>query len=327
VNDFAGEPTTVHFDGTSSFIDDDPRIDGDTDDTADPSEDSADSLDETPRTSKPPLRAREGLPAGFRMRHDAHYVEELTARPSQPERRQLAVSDVDARATDERENDAADWPLVARLEALGTQVESATRRGFRSAAAIDAFRVDLARAIRIARAGAIVTRTVRLQRREITAAQLARQVFDATRTMCRTAGVQIESIVDAPAFRVPVDAALMAQALEGSIDALLAQLEEGRESDFAGLAAPHVRLRLSGVTTRPALLIELSQDACALPPEAVSRFFDASFEGHAGGPSTGVLLSAAARIVRLHGGRADVRRDGDVGSTITFVVPQAPARA
>jgi signal transduction histidine kinase len=229
----------------------------------------------------------------------------------------------------ERRREAADWALVSRLEALETQAEAATRRGFRSAAVVDAFRMELARATRIARAAAIVSGTAYLNRRSCTAAEIAERLVKDTRRACRAAGVQLDSVVEAPAFVVPVDFALIAQALAGSVDATLAQLEEARGLDVAEAPdAPRLTLKLSAVTTRPALFIELAQDACSLAPEAVARFFDAGFDAHAGGPSAGVLLSAAARIVRLHGGRADIRRDGDVGSTITFILPQAlPASA
>ena len=39
--------------------------------------------------------SREGLPPGFRMRHDAHYVEQLSSRPGGPPLRQIAVKDID----------------------------------------------------------------------------------------------------------------------------------------------------------------------------------------------------------------------------------------
>lgn len=41
------------------------------------------------------LPPREGLPPGFRMRHDAHYVEQLASKPGGPPLRQIAVKDID----------------------------------------------------------------------------------------------------------------------------------------------------------------------------------------------------------------------------------------
>jgi hypothetical protein len=39
--------------------------------------------------------AREGLPAGFRMRHDAHYVDQLTSRATGPQVRLIPIGDID----------------------------------------------------------------------------------------------------------------------------------------------------------------------------------------------------------------------------------------
>jgi signal transduction histidine kinase len=39
---------------------------------------------------------REGLPPGFRMRHDAHYVDQLTSRATSPQLRLIPVRDIDA---------------------------------------------------------------------------------------------------------------------------------------------------------------------------------------------------------------------------------------
>jgi hypothetical protein len=39
---------------------------------------------------------REGLPAGFRMRHDAHYVDQLTGRAGAPQVRLIPLGDIDA---------------------------------------------------------------------------------------------------------------------------------------------------------------------------------------------------------------------------------------
>ena len=44
-------------------------------------------------------RPREGLPPGFRMRHDAHYVDQLAARAPVPQVRAIPVRDIEARGT------------------------------------------------------------------------------------------------------------------------------------------------------------------------------------------------------------------------------------
>ncbi len=50
---------------------------------------------------------REGLPPGFRMRHDAHYVDQLTTRSTAPQVRLIPLRDIDgARPADGRDLDA-----------------------------------------------------------------------------------------------------------------------------------------------------------------------------------------------------------------------------
>jgi hypothetical protein len=393
----------VDFDRRSSFIEQDDSLGG---------RESADALDDAPPSSPSGVRVREGLPAGFRMRHDAHYVDELTARPAEPAIRQISVADLDtydlhvtdddsmdlidsirqhgalqpilvtARGSrfhvidgrrrvhaataaglsrlpsivldvddakaeglrlvanqrsgrnlepgikEEQDSGPAQWALVSRLEALAAQGATATGRGFRSSAAMAAFRVDLARTTRVARAGAVIAGGTPLRRRESTAQEIASRVLQETSEICRMSGVPLETVLDAPAFPVPVDFPLIAQALVGCVDALLAQLEEARESDASvECAGPRLTLRLSAVTTRPALFVALAQEPCAVPPDVIARFFDPTFTNRAGGAASAALLGAAARIVRLHGGRADIQRDGDAGATITFILPQSLPRA
>jgi ParB-like chromosome segregation protein Spo0J len=51
-----------------------------------------------PFGAEPPLQ-REGLPPGYRMRHDAHYVDQLTSRHAAPQVRLIAVRDIEGGQT------------------------------------------------------------------------------------------------------------------------------------------------------------------------------------------------------------------------------------
>ena len=62
------------------------------------------------------------------------------------------------------------------------------------------------------------------------------------------------------------------------------------------------------VKTRPAMIVELAQRAVSVEPELMGQFFDVNSVAHPADRPTALLLAAAARIVRAHGGRADVRR-------------------
>jgi ParB-like nuclease domain len=61
-----------------------------------------------------PSYQREGLPPGFRMRHDAHYVDQLTMRSAAPQVRLIPLRDIDA----PRAADAGDLDALSR--SIGT---------------------------------------------------------------------------------------------------------------------------------------------------------------------------------------------------------------
>jgi ParB-like chromosome segregation protein Spo0J len=222
--------------------------------------------------------------------------------------------------------------LAESLDLAAAQAAVCGRSGgLRLPAAVDVLQAELSRAARLARAAAIVLDTPRLRRAEITARRIVERAAAATSLARRVAAVPLDTSIDDPEFRVPADVALVTQALAGSIDVMISFGEHVRRSDVdEDLQARHashaIGLSVRCVKTRPAVIIELTQSAVSVEPELIGRFFDANSTLHPGGPSAALLLAAAARIVRAHGGRADVRRDGPVGCTMTFVLPQSSAR-
>ncbi len=63
-----------------------------------------------------PAFTREGLPAGFRMRHDAHYVDQLTSRTIGPQVRLIPIGDIDVAKPGEARDLAA---LVKSIQKFG----------------------------------------------------------------------------------------------------------------------------------------------------------------------------------------------------------------
>jgi ParB-like chromosome segregation protein Spo0J len=213
---------------------------------------------------------------------------------------------------------AAAIPASAAIE-LARRIERAHAQAAIAASrtTADLLDAELAQAGRLARAAAVMLDTPRLRRRELSAQAVVDHAAAATAVQRRLSGVDLTTAIDDPGFRVPADPALVTQALAGAIDALSAFVDE------PGAA---ITLSVHCVKTRPAMIIELAQRVVSVEPELMGQFFDVGSTVHPGGASTPLLLAAAARIVRAHGGRADVRRDDPVGCTLTFVLPQSMSR-
>lgn len=273
---------------------------------------------EAPDRDEPAARrTREGLPSGFRMRHDAHYVDELTSR-SGPFVRERHASAAPVAPT-------ALWELTADIEMAIAQAGVCRGDGRFKSSAGDVLVANLSRAARGARAAAIMLEAPRLHRRVVSARAVVDAVAAATAMERRLAGIALETSIDDPDFEVPADLTLVSQALAAAVDVLLAF---GDEVGFDGspIEPTPLRLEVHCVKTRPAMILELSQRAVSVEPELIGVFFDGGSTLHPGGASSAVRLAAAARIFRAHGGRVDVRREAPVGCTMTFVLPQAIAR-
>jgi hypothetical protein len=191
--------------------------------------------------------------------------------------------------------------------------------------------MELAHAGRIAHAAAIMLETPRLRRRELSARAFVEQVVAATVTERRLAGVRLVTSIDDPDFQVPADPILITHALSGAIAVLIALFDDSGLMDGGGSPSSDPEGRILTLTThcvktRPAMIVELAQRAVSVEPDLMSQFFDINSVAHPGGPSAALLLAAAARVIRAHGGRVDARRDDPVGCTITFVLPQSTPR-
>lgn len=72
--------------------------------------------DDEPPTDAPAAGEREGLPTGFRMRHDRHYVDVIASRNGTPPLRLIPVADIDSDGTHLRRDLR---PLVESIAAAG----------------------------------------------------------------------------------------------------------------------------------------------------------------------------------------------------------------
>lgn len=272
-----------------------------------------DDLDYQDSESEPPLTPRrEGLPTGFRMRHDKHYVEELMSTPT------LARAAV---------SDAPPQPSTAALELIAGRLESAVAHGAISrghAGSADlvsrSVQAELQRVSRFARAVAVSARQAEPARRSVTAGEIAAAVRTACTRLARLNGMHCLVTVDDAAFAIAADRALVVQGIAGTVDALL-DLAQTAATDDNLDDVGRITVSLQAAKVRPALIVDIECATLAWRVTPADRFFDNGEQDFAFAPAAGILLASAAHVVRLHGGRVEAQLQGGVSLRYVFPHP------
>ena len=262
----------------------------------------------------PVARAREGLPRSFRMRHDAHYVDELMSRPAETPGRERDMAPAPAPAT------APAVALIAdRLESIVAHSHAARPQG---AGLIEqSVQIELMRVARLARAAAILQQRESPVREPVFAQDIADGVTRAATPVARMAGVDFDVSVDDRLFEIALEPAAAIQGIVGTGDAVVELLlANPRRHSSTRQAAGRIAISLQSVKVRPALIVDVFCPTLALTAAQIDRFFRNVEGDYRSAPAAGLLLAAAAHTVRAHGGRADIKQHA-AGVTITYVYP------
>ena len=291
--------------------------------------DNLDATDDADDES-PVARPREGLPPAFRMRHDAHYVDELMTRtvhdspPASPPER--AESRAPIAAAPQRPTGAVLALIADRLESVVAHGEAGRRQSASTSFIAQSIQLEFVRVTRLARAAATLQDREAPMRGELFAREIADAARKAGAPVARFAGMEFDVSVDDPGFTILAEPALVTQGIAGTVDAVVdLLLSDPRRQPPADGRHPAARISISlqTVKVRPAIIIDVFCPTLAVSSAHAERFFDNAVDDYQSAPAAGVLLAAAAHIVRAHGGRADVKRHSATGATITYVFPQA----
>jgi hypothetical protein len=290
--------------------------------------DGTDDADEEPQTAR---RTREGLPPSFRMRHDAHYVDDLMSRTvhdtpaAAPERIDSAPA-IETSAAPAGAG-AALGLIADRLESLVAH-QNASRPQFTSPSLIaQSVHVELLRVTRLARASATLQHREPPVRVELSAREIVDTSSRVAAPVARLAGVEFDVSLDDPGFEILAEPSMVVLGLAATVDAVVDMLlADPRRQPAIDRRQPSARISISlqTVRVRPALIIDVCCPTLFVSGAHAGRFFDAAADDYRATPAAGVLLAAAAHIVKAHGGRADVKRHNASGATITYVFPQTP---
>ena len=291
-------------------------------------EENLDSTDDA--FAEPPVsQDREGLPRSFRMRHDAHYVDELMSRAAGHETVVRTPTPALTPASERPEqivngDTAPDAPLppvgliADRLESIVAHA-SASRSSAAASLIEQSVQIELVRVARLARAAAILQLRESPVRESVFAHEIADGITRAAAPVARIAGMEFDVSIDDRAFEIAVDAAAVIQAIAGTVDALVdLQLSSPRRQPAR--SAGRIAISLQSVKVRPALILEVFCPTLSVSGAKIDRFFRNLEEDYRSAPAAGVLFAAAAQTVRAHGGRADIKQHA-AGATITYVYP------
>jgi light-regulated signal transduction histidine kinase (bacteriophytochrome) len=250
---------------------------------------------------------REGLPPSYRMRADAHYVDQLTARV--PETSRTSASTPQQRARD-AETTAQTIAAITTIQAAAN-LASEDGSPLVRRVALDLIRAAAWRAAWQVRAAAVVDQTHRWQFRSRHVGAVLSRVRDGFAADGRLRGVDITMQIADRNAMLDLDEEALVAAVAGAVVATAGVME--------GIESPRV-----GVTARPAddgdLIIEVSQDAVAVDPADAERFFDASRPERLGGRLAAIGAAAVRVVAQRHAGEAAFVSDAGRGSTLRLTL-------
>lgn len=260
---------------------------------------------------------REGLPASYRMRADAHYVEQLSSRRERVERLDMARHANGAAEMSEREpmperRDRRSDRVMAQLEEeiaaiasaaamLGTDAAPIARR-----LSVDLVRSQAWRAAWLLRASALLDGRYRGHVRSRSVGTLLEQIRQGLTPECRLAGATLHLQANDWNTPVSVDETALVAAVTAAVFATLSLV-----APFDALAI-RVSFDAAGGEVRQ---VEIGQDEAAAVPGASLRFFDGTWADRPGGWSAGIAALTVRSAAQQLGGSA-VFLPGDRRGTI-----------
>lgn len=256
----------------------------------------------------PAPREREGLPASYRMRADAHYVEQLGGRRAERERerergeapRQSASAEPGEATHDPEVRERRGDRILAQLqEELATLASASAMLSNSSALArrlgADLVRVETWRASWLVKAHALVDARERAYLRARPVGPIVEQLRQGLMPECRLAGVTLQVSATDWNATVHTDESVLSAGITGAVLATLGLLgqQEG--------AVIRVTFEAAGGELRS---VDVQQDEVTPGPSTVSRFFDLGWADRQGGWMAALGAVTARAAAQQHGGTA-----------------------
>jgi hypothetical protein len=258
---------------------------------------------------------REGLPSGYRMRAEEHYVDELMSRRGHGDF--PAALDADAATPDVDHAEERHQRVLAQLGDELATIESAAAlldehgSPLSRRVGIDLIRAQARRAAWLLRAHALTVGTHLPAVRQRTIASLLAEVRDGLAAECRLAGVPLQIQAADLQATVSVDDEAVTAGISAAIMATMGLLtrQEG------------ATLRVTAVAVGGELrTVEVRQDSAPVAPQIRRRFFDPSWTDRPGGWIAALAAETARRVARQAGGEATLLAGDRRGSTLRLTL-------
>jgi hypothetical protein len=259
---------------------------------------------------------REGLPPGYRMRADPHYVELLSTSSRGEKSRGDTARGRDENATlklarDRRvfEQLAGDIAAIESASAmLGSETSPLARR-----VSLDLIKAQAARASWVLRAQALLSgHASELAPNSRSISDVLSQVRDRLAAECRLVGVGLQVTVESRAV-VSIDDAVLSLGVSGAILALVG-LTSGAENPVIRVDAI---VEVDGEED-DLQSIEVSQDGVPLSASMKQRFFDADWVDRPGGWLAAMGAATAQAAAERLGGGVNLATGNRRGCTVRF---------
>jgi hypothetical protein len=255
-----------------------------------------------------PRPARQGLPSGYRMRHDAHYVDELESRrrPSDTSPAALVFP--------------TSIPVTFALRDMSQELEgvascfnlvSTRGRGLRERMGLSLARVGVDRNMRAFQALRVLLEDPPPEPRPLSLNALIEHTVQGFADELRLTNATVSLDLGDSVVRLDADARMLSLALQACVGTLVSLVEA---SSMDG--SIHITSRVG----EGLAWIEMRQDAYRLSADQFSRLADLEWSERPGGIPAGTALAAAARIAQAHGGALDARRTEGGGCVLVFTV-------
>jgi hypothetical protein len=273
-----------------------------------------------PQTTTELTPEREGLPSSYRMRADAHYVDQLTSR--RPERVPADIARIEPRR-DQIDRDGAGEPRYRRSDRVLMQLSENIATIQSAAALIGAETSPMARRISLAlirshawragwlfRAHQLLDGLHRSHVRPQAIGTVLAQVRDNLSAECRLTGSSLTARCADWTAEVEIDEDMLVAGLAGAV---LATLE---------LAGPNdgMQIELAATLSNSELrTVEVTQNAVRVSITADGRSYDQSRTDRAGNWTASLGATVAKSVAHLTGGEVVFLAGEKRGSTVRFL--------